>query len=299
MTNNNLFEGVVIFTEVVNQGGFSAAAQALGHSTSFVSKSVSKLEARLGVRLLNRTTRSIGLTAEGQAYYDRCLSLVSDAEQAEQLLTPHNATPKGRLKISSPVGFGRSHLQPIISEYLHLYPNVSLEMDLNDKRIDVIGDGYDLAIRASAQLEESSLIGRKIYQCDALTVASKTYIEKRGLPHHPMELAHHDCISYSNLKMPNRWQYLDAKGEPFSVDVRGRILCDSGDFELSLVRNHHGICRLPGFYLDEVLKNDELVVLFDNLPTAQVEVYAVYPSRKHLSPKVRAFIDLAVARLEG
>ncbi|WP_394199876.1 LysR family transcriptional regulator [Shewanella waksmanii] len=297
MTNNNLFEGIVIFTEVVNQGGFSAAAETLGHSTSFVSKSINKLEARLGVRLLNRTTRSIGLTPEGQAYYERCVNLVSDAEQAEQLLTPQHAAPSGRLKISSPVGFGRSHLQAIISEYLHLYPNVSLELDLNDKRIDVIADGYDLAIRASGQLEESSLICRKIYQCDALTVASKVYLQRKGMPHHPMELAHHDCISYSNLKMPNRWQYIDAKGEPFNVDVRGRILCDSGDFELSLVRDHHGICRLPGFYLDEVLKSDELTVLFDHLPKAQIEVFAIYPSRKHLSPKVRAFIDLAAARL--
>ncbi|WP_037410317.1 LysR family transcriptional regulator [Shewanella fidelis] len=296
---NTLFDGIVIFAQVVKSGGFSAAAESLGHSTSYVSKEINKLEARLGVRLLNRTTRSIGLTPEGEAYYQQCLQLISDAELAVGLITQDNVSPKGVLKLSCPVGFAQSHLQPIIDEYLKRYPNVSLELELSDKRTDVIADGYDLAIRASAHLEESSLICRKIYTSKAYTVASEEYISRHGKPHHPRELATHSGICYSNLKQPSRWEYVDQHGKPFFVDVRQKVLCNNGEMQLAMVLAGHGIARLPGFYMEQAIQDNRLVVLFENCPSHEIDVYVVYPSRKHLSPKVRAFIDLAAERLSG
>ena len=297
MTMNKLFDGVVIFTQVVKSGGFSAAADALGHSTSYVSKEVNKLEARLGVRLLNRTTRSIGLTPEGDAYYQQCLQLISDAELAVGLITQHEVSPKGVLKLSCPIGFAQAHLKAIISEYLQLYPSVSLELDLSDNRTDVIADGYDLAIRASSQLDESSLICRKLYSCGAFTVASKTYISRHGKPYHPRELATHNGICYSNLKSPSRWDYVEKDGKPFYVDIRPKVLCNNGHMQLSMALEGHGVARLPLFYMQEALQGNQLEVLFEDFPTTTVDVYVIYPSRKHLSPKVRAFIDLAAERL--
>ncbi|MCL1146794.1 LysR family transcriptional regulator [Shewanella marinintestina] len=299
MTINKLFDGIVIFAQVVKSGGFSAAAEALGHSTSYVSKEVNKLETRLGVRLLNRTTRSIGLTPEGEAYYQQCLQLISDAELAVGLITQDNVSPKGVLKLSCPVGFAQNHLQDIISEYINRYPNVSLELELSDQRTDVIADGYDLAIRASAHLEESSLICRKIYSSKAYTVASKEYISRHSKPHHPRELATHNGICYSNLKQPSRWDYIDTDGKPFFVDVRQKILCNNGHMQLAMVLAGHGIARLPSFYMEEALNDNRLEILFESCPNTEIDVYVVYPSRKHLSPKVRAFIDLAAERLGG
>ncbi|MCL1058560.1 LysR family transcriptional regulator [Shewanella gelidimarina] len=297
MTLNKLFDGVVIFAQVVKSGGFSAAAEAMGHSTSYISKEVNKLEARLGVRLLNRTTRSIGLTPEGDAYYQQCQQLITDAELAIGLITQHDVSPRGILKLSCPIGFAQNHLEPIISEYLQRYPNVSLELDLSDKRTDVVADGYDLAIRASSQLDESSLICRKLYSCKAFTVASKNYISRHGKPYHPRELANHNGICYSNLKSPSRWDYIDSDGKPFFVDVRPKVLCNNGHMQLAMVLEGHGIARLPSFYMQEALQSNQLEVLFDTFPTIDVDVFVIYPSRKHLSPKVRAFIDLAAERL--
>ena len=299
MTMNKLFDGIVIFTQVVKSGGFSAAAEALGHSTSYISKEVNKLEARLGVRLLNRTTRSIGLTPEGHAYHQQCLQLVSDAEQAVQLMTQHDVSPKGSLKISSPVGFANNYLRPILSKYMLNYPNVNLELDLNDRRVDVVSEGYDLVIRASENLEESSLICRKIYTCKAYTVATPEYLSKHGRPYHPQELANHNCLCYSNLKMPARWQYTDKQGKHFSVDVRQKVLCNSGEMEFAMTLDGLGVCRLPEFYMQDTIETGKLEILFPEYPAVDIDVFVVYPSRKHLSPKVRAFIDLTVDHLSN
>ncbi|WP_076414609.1 LysR family transcriptional regulator [Shewanella sp. UCD-KL12] len=299
MTSNKLFDGLIIFDQVIKSGGFSAAAEALGHSTSFISKEVNKLEARLGVRLLNRTTRSIGLTPEGKAFHLECQQLIGSAELAVNLITHKDLAPKGELKISCPVGFANLYLKPILCEYMSLYPNVTLDLDMNDRRADVISEGFDLAIRASQQLDESSLICRKIYTSKAYTVASKAYLERHGSPHHPMELSKHHCLCYSNLKHPNRWEYTDKKGKPFTVDVRQKVLCNSGEMKLDMAIAGHGICRLPSFYSERAIASGQLEVLFDELPASDIDVFVVYPSRKHLSPKVRAFIDLTVEHLSS
>ncbi|PSW44368.1 LysR family transcriptional regulator [Photobacterium leiognathi] len=292
MTNNQLFDGIALFVQVVKSGGFGAAAQAMGHSNSYVSKEIVKLENRLGVRLLNRTTRSISLTPEGKSYYQECLQLISDAEQAVAHITQSTVAPKGTLKISCPVWFGKHYLKDVFSAYLTRYPDVVIDLDMSDKAIDVIGDGYDLVIRASAKLDESSLICKRIYSSRICTVASPEYLAKHGRPIHPTELSSHHCFCYSNLKKSNVWDYMDKAGNQTSVDVHQRIRSNNTEMSLALVFNGDGIIRLPEFYIEQQIKTGELILLFEDYVFPMVDVYALYPTRKHLASKVRCFLDL-------
>lgn len=296
-TNTKLFDGVIIFSQVVNSGGFSAAAEVIGHSTSYISKEVTKLEARLGARLLNRTTRSISLTPEGNVYFQQCQQMIADAEQALGVLTEGNVTPRGVLKISCPVDFGLGYLQPILSAFIKKHPKVTLDLDLNDRKVDVVQDGFDIAIRATNQLEESSLICRKIYSCKSYVVATPEYLNNHGRPTTPEQLKHHSCICYTNKKTPNIWDFKDKSGNEEQVEVPQTILCNSSQMKIAMLLEHHGICRLPAFTMDRELANNKLEILFQNYQATDINVYAVYPSRKHLSPKIRIFIDMLVDKL--
>jgi DNA-binding transcriptional LysR family regulator len=305
MTHNNpetkLFDGVVIFTQVVNCRSFSAAAELTGHSNSYISKEINKLESRLGVRLLHRTTRSLSLTPEGQRYYEQCQQLVADAQDSLKLLNQGHISPKGKLKISCPVAFSQSYLQGILSEYMQSYPEVQVELDLNDRHVDLIQDGFDLVIRATVKLVESSLVCRKIYSCKAYTVATKDYLHKFGRPLILEELSQekglHQCICYSNLKTPTRWLYESKEGKDINIDVNAKLICNSAQMELAMVLDGQGICRLPEFTIEQELADKKLEILFDDYLAPVVDVFAIYPSRKHLSPKVRCFIDLLVERM--
>ncbi|TRX57838.1 LysR family transcriptional regulator [Thalassomonas sp. M1454] len=297
MVNSKLFDGIVIFTQVIQNGSFSATAEKTGHSTSHISKTITKLEARLGLRLINRTTRSIGLTPEGKVFYQQCEQMIEDATQALEGLNLGNSKPKGLLKVSCPVAFGETYLQPILSNYLSQYPDVKLELDFNDRKVNVIEDGFDLAIRATNQLAESSLICRKIHTSKAYVVASKAYLKRFGRPRSPQDLINHQCICYSNLKAPNRWEFVDTNNNKSQVDVEQTILCNSSQVELQMVLDGHGICRLPAFCMEAELARDNLEILFADYVTPEINVYVIYPSKKHLSPKVRSFIDLLVAQL--
>lgn len=297
MTHNDdtkLFDGMVIFTQVVECGSFSGAALATGHSNSYISKEVSKLESRVGVRLLNRTTRSISLTPEGQVYYEQCQQLVYDAHDAVSLLKQSHIEPKGILKVSCPTSFAQSHLQEIVSDFMMQYPEVNLVLDLNDRQVDLVQDGFDLVIRATDHLTESSLVCRKIYSCRGLIVASHDYLKRHGIPTIPSQLSEHQCICYSNLKQPSKWFFSHTQLGNTQVDVNTKLLCNSASMELAMVLAGHGICRLPEFVMEQELKEKKLSVLFSDYNSPIIDVYAIYPSRKHLSPKVRCFIDLLV-----
>ncbi|KAE8177155.1 LysR family transcriptional regulator [Photobacterium carnosum] len=297
MTNNKLFDGIVVFVQVIKSGGFGAAAEVLGHSNSYISKEINKLESRLGVRLLNRTTRSVALTPEGDVYYQECLQLVMDAEQALGLMSQNSLNPKGLLKISCPVWLGSQYLQQVFSEYLTLYPDMQLDIDLSDKTVDVVADGYDLVIRASATLAESSLICKRLFSCNIHTVASPEYLRQHGFPKHPSELQHHYCLCYSNLKHADRWQYTDAENKVFNVDVQQKLRCNNTPMTVAMAVDGMGICHVPTFYIESQLQRGELTILFPEFDKTLVNVYVVYPSRKHLSAKVRRFIDLLERRM--
>ncbi|WP_394167277.1 LysR family transcriptional regulator [Photobacterium piscicola] len=299
MTSNKLFDGIVVFVQVIKSGGFAAAAETLGHSNSYISKEINKLEARLGVRLLNRTTRSVALTPEGEVYYQECSQLIMDAEQALGLMSQNSVNPKGTLKISCPVWLGSQYLQQVFSEFLTLYPEMQLDIDLSDKTVDVVADGYDLAIRASAMLAESSLICKRLFSCKIHTVASPEYLRQYGIPTHPSELHQHHCLCYSNLKQANRWQYTDAEDKLFNVDVQQKLRCNNTPMTVAMAVDGMGICHVPAFYIEPQLQRGELTILLPEFDKTLVNVYVVYPSRKHLSAKVRRFIDLLEGRMSN
>ncbi|OAN13092.1 LysR family transcriptional regulator [Photobacterium jeanii] len=295
--NPHLLDGMLIFVEVVNSGSFTKAAENSGHSTSYISKEINKLEERLGVRLLHRTTRSLSLTPEGDVYFQQCQQLILDAEQAEQAITGGLVEPRGLLRISCPINLGVSKIRPILAKYMEKYPEVKLELDLNDRRVDMVAEGFDLLIRASSVMDDSSLICRPIFHSEAVTLASPAYLSQHGTPQHPSELVDHDCICYSNLKTPNQWLFHDKQGGELCVEVDSKVLTNSSEMELALCIAGKGITRLPRFNLRNEINEGLLVPLFPDFNNPSIVVYMMYPSRKHMSSKVRSFIDFILDEL--
>lgn len=298
ISHTNLLDGMVIFTTVVEQGSFTNAANVTGHSTSFISKEINKLEERLGVRLLHRTTRTLSLTPEGSHYFQQCKQLIESALELEQAISGKQEEPKGVLKISCPVNFGADQLSPVLAKYMQLYPKVKIEVFASDHRVDLIGEGYDVVLRSSANAEDSSLISRLVQRSCTRTVASPSYLKQFGTPKHPSELTRHKLLCYSNHKQPNVWSYIDSDGSLLRVDVAGVLTTNSPEMELSLCKLGQGICRLPETLVMAGIDSGELVELFDDLPVHKIEMCLVYPSRKHMSTKVRRFIDLVVEELQ-
>ncbi|WDE05866.1 LysR family transcriptional regulator [Thalassomonas viridans] len=295
--NAKLLDGLVIFVEVINAGSFTRAAENTGHSTSYISKEINKLESRLGVRLMNRTTRSISLTPEGKVYHQQCQQIIDDAEQAQAQINQRQAEPKGTLKVSCPVSFGLSHVRPVLAKFLAANPKVNLELDLSDRKVDIIAEGFDVVIRGSMQLEDSSLISRHLLSSYGVTVASPDYLATYGTPQHPGELADHQIITYSYLKTPDIWEYQTEQGQDIAVKVKGRVLTNSPEMELELALSGQGITRMPMFNLGNKLETGELVSLFDDYRKLPINIHLVYPSRKHMAAKVRHFIDFVIAEL--
>lgn len=295
--DSKLLDGVVIFYQVIKSGSFTATADITGHSTSYISKEINKLESRLGIRLMNRTTRSISLTPEGELFYQQASQIVQEADQIISQIRGNQTEPQGLLKVSCPVSFGLSRVRPILAEFTETYPKVSLDLQLNDRKVDLIADGFDVAIRASAQLEDSSLISRKVMSSEGLVIASPSYLTKWRTPKQPSELVNHQCISYSYLKQPNNWTFIDQENNEFTVRVNSRVITNSPEMELELCKAGQGITRLPKFNLQDELETGQLVTLFNDFKRVPIDVYLVYPSRKHLSAKVRVFIDFILKHL--
>lgn len=297
MAVKNLLDGMVIFAEVVKAGSFTLAADKTGHSTSFISKEVGKLEERLGVRLMHRTTRSLNLTPEGEIYFQQCSQIIEDAEQAENAVSGKQGEPKGLLRISCPVAFGVSNLRPVLAKFTQMYPKIALELNLDDRKVDLVSEGFDIVIRASVQLDDSSLISRQVTRSKALTLASPDYLKKHGTPKTPYDLDRHKVMTYSNLRQPNIMPYLDMDNNPIQVHVDGFVLTNNSSMMLALAVAGQGICRLPCFCLADELEAGELVELFPEYPKSDIGIYMVYPSRKHMSIKVRSFIDFVISEL--
>jgi DNA-binding transcriptional LysR family regulator len=295
--DTQLLDGMVIFVEVINVGSFTQAAINSGHSTSYISKEINKLEARLGVRLLQRTTRSLSLTPEGQAYFQQCQQIIDDAQQAQNMLNGTQAEPKGTLKISCPTSFSMAKLQQIFSDFITQFPQVNLELDLSNRKVDVVAEGFDIVIRATRQLDDSSLISRKIFASSSVVIAAPSYLKRMGIPNTVDELSHHQTITYSHLKQPDVWRFINNKGMEECIKVQSRILTNSSELEISLCVAGHGIMLMPRFNLNGEIERGDLVELLTDYKQPEINVYLVYPSRKHMSAKVRSFIDFVSAQL--
>ncbi len=293
----NLLDGIVIFNEVVNAGSFTQAADNTGHSTSYISKEISRLEERLGVRLLNRTTRSLHLTPEGELYHQQCQQIIADASEAQNALMGLQLQPTGTLRISCPTSFAVARMQELLSGFLQLYPQVSLDINMDNRKVDVISEGYDVVIRATPQLESSSLISRRVMRARAITVASPEYLQLHGTPTRPEELSDHHCITYSYLKNPRLWSYRNQYGMEVETDVNSRISLNSSEMQMALCLAGHGIARMPSFLFTDQIERGLLVELFPDYQLSVIDIYLIYPSRKHMAAKVRCFIDYVAEQM--
>lgn len=288
--NVKLLDGIVIFVGVVEAGGFSAAAKRLGHTASHVSKMVAALEHRLGVRLLNRTTRSVSLTDDGRAYFDRCRVILDIAQEATALAEERQITPQGTLRMTAPVSFGLSHLSNLLPAFTASCPDVTLDVELNDRMVDIVAEGFDLAIRIGV-LDDSSLISVRLAQSRGVVVASPSYWDRHGRPSGPDDLMRHDCISYSNLAAPEEWTFRTKSGGEKIVRVPIRALANSAELETALAVAGVGVTRLPAFSCQKEIDTGALEVVLSEFETAPMGIFAVYPHRAHLSAKVRAMVD--------
>lgn len=285
---------MAVFARVVDAQSFSTAARQLGLSKSAVSKQISALEDRLRARLLDRTTRRMALTETGRLYYDHAVRALAEAEAAEAAIGALHAAPRGLLRLSLPVTFGAAHVAPVLADYLARYPDVQLQADFSDRHVDLLEDGYDMAIRI-ARMPDSSLVARRLAPSRIVVCAAPSYLEKYGTPLHPDDLRRHVCLGYAYSATPEEWLF-QVNGRPHKVRVAGQICLDNGDAMRGMAVAGAGLIVSPTFIVGADVQAGRLTTLLhDFMPEAQT-VYAVYPSRRHLTPKVRALIDLLAER---
>lgn len=281
---------MAVFVKVVESGGFSSAARDLNMPKSTVSRYVSRLEDRLGVRLLNRTTRSLRPTELGAAYYERVSRIIQEIAEAEAAVTNMQVEPRGTLRVSAPLSFGYPFMGRIFSSFLEAWPEVTLELDLTDRVVDIIDEGFDLAIRIG-RLRDSSLIARRLAATDRIVVASPRYLEERGTPKVPDDLRHHDCLLYAYEATTASWRL----GPDLTVPVKGRLVSNNGDVLAAAAAEGLGLALLPSFIAGRRVYRGELVRVLQEYTSWEAGVFAVYPHSRHLSTKVRAFVDHLVA----
>lgn len=277
------------FAAVVDAGSFVKAADALDMSKAAVSRYVGDLEARLGVRLLQRTTRRLSLTVEGQVFYARCKDVLATVDEAETEISSRSGSASGLLRINAPFTFGNLHLAPLWGEFRTLHPQVTLDVTLSDRLVDLVDEGYDLAIRIAA-LPSSTLVSKRLASTHMALCASPQYLETHGVPRHPADLADHAVMSYSYWSTKDEWHFDGPQGR-VSVKTRPWLHTNSGDTCRTLALEHHGVILQPTFLVKNDLLAGTLVELMPEFRSIEIGVYAVYPTRKHVSAKVRALID--------
>jgi len=281
------------FVRVVDSNGFSAAAPGLGLTPSAVSKLVTRLEARLGVRLLQRTTRALHLTQDGEAYYAAARRIVAEIETLEGGLAREAGTPHGLLRVTTSQAFSTHQLAPIVPGFLTRYPAIQLELVPTDRVVDMIGEGIDVAIRIG-QLPDSSFMARRIGADKRIVCAAPSYLARRGTPAHPDELARHDCIVNPERAYLNRWGFR-LEGAIREIEVTGRCRVAEGEMQMRLALQGAGIVRLTRLTVADAIRRGELVRLLDPFDAEEpVAIHAVYPHRRHLAPKVPAFVNFLI-----
>ena len=287
-----------VFVAVVEAGGIGAAADRLGLAKSAVSRRLAELEARLGATLIHRTTRRLNLTDDGHAYYERCVAILADLDEAEAAVRQAHGDLKGRLKVTLPLSFGLLHLAPLIQAFMTRHPEVRFELDFNDRQVDIMQEGFDLAIRI-ARLEDSSLIARRLAPIRSGIYASPDYLARHGTPNTAADLKDHDCLLYSNIQEPDLWHYTGPDRSPGSVRVPMRLSASSGEFLLQATLAGQGLIHSPTFYVHEALQAGRLKQVLTDHAWPELSAYAVYPPTRHLSGRVRAFIDFLAEKLAG
>ena len=286
-----------VFVQVVELGSFAKASERLGISTSACSRQVSDLETHLGTRLLNRTTRKLSLTETGQVFFERSLQLLSDFEEAEQLASQSGSVLRGTLRLTCPVNFGARHVAPAVAEFMGLHPQVKFDMSVSDRVVDLVEDGYDLAVRVG-QPGSANLVARKLGQTQTLLCASPGYIARHGLPKSPQDLLRHNCFIYTNVPRPGQWRFTDRHGKEQVVRIAGAVRTNNGDMLAAIAVRDGGIVYEPDFIVDGDIRAGRLVQLLPGYQGGTADIWAVYPSRRHLSAKVSAFVDFLTGKFQ-
>jgi len=287
------FQEMASFVAVVEAGSFVGAADATGLSKAAVSRHVAELEQRLGARLLHRTTRRLSLTDDGQLFFARAKEMLAAIDEAESEIRSRSGEPSGLLRINAPLTFGVMHLAPLWGRFAQLYPKVSLDIELSDRVVDLVEEGYDLAVRIT-NLPSSQLVSRRLASTRMVACASPPYLALHGTPAHPDELAQHEVISYSYWAARNEWTFVAPDDNPVVVRTRARIHANNGDTCRAAALDHQGIILQPDFLVADDLRRGDLVELLPTYRAMTLGIHAVYPSRKHLPIKTRRLVDFLV-----
>lgn len=282
-----------VFVRVVDHASFTAAAEAMGVSKSFASRQVSALEDRLGARLLNRTTRRVTLTDVGRVFHDRCRRILEELEDAETAVSSLQNAPRGTLRIAAPVTFGVRYITPLIADFMCEHTELDVEVEFNDRRVDLVDDGFDLAIRIGL-LDDSALIARKLAPTTSYIFASPKYLEEHGEPRTPEELRSHQCLRYAYQSRGLSWSLQGPEQRELSVVVRGRAVLNSGEALVEFGRRGLGLVWSPDFLAVDAVRAGHLVRVLPGW-RSKSHVWAVYPHSRHLSAKVRLFVERLIA----
>lgn len=287
------FQEMASFVAVVEAGSFVGAAETLGLSKAAVSRHVGELEQRLGTRLLHRTTRRLSLTDDGQLFYARAKEMLAAVDEAESEISSRSGEPSGRLRINAPLSFGVLQLAPLWPRFAQLYPKVSLDIDLSDRVVDLVEEGYDLAVRIT-NLPSSQLVSRQLATTRMICCASPTYLAQHGTPAHPDDLAQQEVISYSYFAARDEWTFTAPDDSTVVVRTHARIHANNGDTCRAAALEHQGIILQPDFIIADDLRRGALVELLPSWRAMTLGIHAVYPSRKHLPIKTRRLVDFLV-----
>jgi len=281
---------MLVFTKVAKAGSFAAAAKELGLSRAMATKHVMQLENGLGIRLLNRTTRHLNLTEVGAVYLERCRQILDDMEEMELAVTRLQTEPRGLLKVSATPFFGSYHLIPAISAYMEVYPDVHVDLTLQTSYVDLIEEGFDLAIQLD-DLQDSSLIARSLGTSQRVVCGSPAYFKKFGTPKSPEELRNHNCLVNLSLAPRDQWQFNIPGGETMTIKVQGTLQANVADALRIAALSGLGLVILPTYMVGQDIRKSRLQAILTEYVPAPLEIHAVYPHRKHLSAKVRTFVD--------
>lgn len=280
-----IWEGVSEFVAVAEVESFTQAAKRLGISTAQVSRQVSALEARLSTKLFYRTTRKVSVTEAGQIYYQHCRQVLDGLEEAERTITNLQLAPKGKLKLTAPITFGEKTIAPLVNDFVLRYPELEVQMHLTNQKLDLVAEGFDLAIRLG-KLEDSSMMAKRLSSRTQYVCASPSYLSTYGVPHTLSELEQHNCLQ-GNL---DYWRFQE-QGKARNVRIKGNIRCDSGWALLDAALKGIGIVQLPDYYVQPALDAGKLVPLLEPYQEPDDGIWAIYPHNRHLSPKVRMLLD--------
>ena len=285
------------FTKVVQHSSFAAAARDLRLSRSAVSKYVLELEEELGVQLLSRTTRSVTATENGQAYYERCLAILSDLEEADLTATRLQAEVRGLLRINAPMSFGTLHLARAVADFMEKYPDLRIQLLLSDQQVDPVQEGFDVTLRI-ADLPASSMIARRIAPARRAICASPSYLARHGTPKHPDDLRGHACLTYGHLATGNQWKLTGPDGDHW-IAIPWTLCTNNAEVLRDAAVQGRGIALLPTFIAGADFQQGRLATILTGYQVPEISIYAIYPETRHLSLKVRVFIDFLVERFGG